>query len=146
MTRALVIRTVISHNQRTFNTPDSLTCWLGAREYFKSKFGSVWSSYTGPINVHTSKTLNGSRRGRQICGVSILWIWGRAVDTGHLDWPTQSVRCRSARCLFVFVWTVWVNGGQGLQKIAFKEATEDPPDTHRCFWVARAARFTIVNL
>ena len=38
-----------------------------------------------------------------------------------------------------------MNGGQGLQKIAFKEATENPPDTHSRFGVARAARFTIVE-
>ena len=45
--------------------------------------------------------------------------------------------------MFVCVCEPYVWGGQGQQKIAFKEATDNPPDTHSRFWVARAARFTI---
>ena len=56
----------------------------------------------------------------------------------RLDWSTQSVSRSDTGCLCVC--EPYVRGGQRQQKIAFKEATDDPPDTHSRFWAARAAR------
>ena len=75
------------------------------------------------------------------CGVSMFLFTSISVRRSRAPRLVNSIGAAQfdTVCLCVCVCEPYKwNGGQGLQKIAFKEATDDPPDTHSRFWVARA--------